>query len=254
MLYGMSSFVDIESQINRIQSVFMTSLKDIMKLPSNASNVRIRVALGLTDMSTYLKSKTLKDYFKFKKVFGYFPDYYKETLVNKFGKVKVAINEVEDFLNRVRKESLRTEASSKGISLSEDYEERVYNGVYKYAWDKEFYVLYFFSDVGFFNHRWRNVCQHCGMENNRRHAVDECRHYPDWREKARDILECSGSIEDMVQIYYIGEGDNARWKRLMKKVNYLIQELYHNQVRPPDEIIRKKRNFYDEDEDESIAF
>jgi hypothetical protein len=244
MLYGMSSFCDLNTELNRIQTVFMTNFKAIMKLPISTSNVRLRVALGLSDMNTYLKCKLLKDYFKFKKIFGFFPEHYKDTLIKKFGKVKVARNEVEAYIEIVKKESIRAEALEKGIELSDDYEDRIYEGIYKYAWNKEFYLMYFFSGVGFFNKRYKQNCQHCGMENSRRHAVDECRHYLEWREKARDILECSGSIEDrLMQVYYQGDGSMTEWKKLVRKMNMLIQELYFTQK--SDEQKLRKRDYYE---------
>jgi len=230
LLYGMSAFSDIGSQIRRLQSTFMSGVKGILKLPKNTSNVRLRVVLNIPSLTTHLRLKLLKDYFKFKKVFGFYPDFYKDILKREFGGIKLNSKHFDEFSEKYRLESIRMEAIDKNITLSSNYERNL-KELYKSAGKKEFYLVYYFCNVGFFSARYRTKCQHCGLDNSRKHAVDECNHYAEWRLKAREELQTNGSIDEkLFELYF--NYDNSDRKRLNRVSLKLIQELYMTQVKP----------------------
>ena len=60
LLYGLPVFIDQKSWINRINKVILTNIKKLLKLLIITNNSRLKIALGLPDLETYLVSRLLK--------------------------------------------------------------------------------------------------------------------------------------------------------------------------------------------------
>ena len=60
LLYGLPAFIDQESWIKRIDKVMLTNIKKLLKLPTRTNNNRLKIALGLPDLNTYLICRLLK--------------------------------------------------------------------------------------------------------------------------------------------------------------------------------------------------
>ena len=69
LLYGLPAFIDRKSWINRIDKVMLTNIKKLLKLPIRTNNSRLKIALGLPDLNTYLVCRLLKLKEKYEYIF-----------------------------------------------------------------------------------------------------------------------------------------------------------------------------------------
>ena len=69
LLYGLPAFIDQESWIKRIDKVMLTNIKKLLKLPIRTNNSRLKIALGLPDLETYLVCRLLKLKEKYEYIF-----------------------------------------------------------------------------------------------------------------------------------------------------------------------------------------
>ena len=70
LLYGLPAFVDQESWIKRIDKVMLTNIKKLLKLPTRTNNSKLKLALGLPDLNTYLVCRLLKLKEKYEYIFN----------------------------------------------------------------------------------------------------------------------------------------------------------------------------------------
>ena len=70
LLYGLPAFIDQESWINRIDKVMLTNIKKLLKLPIRTNNSKLKLALGLPDLNTYLVCRLLKLKEKYEYIFN----------------------------------------------------------------------------------------------------------------------------------------------------------------------------------------
>ena len=69
LLYGLPAFIDQKSLINRTDKVMLTNIKKLLKLPISTNNSRLKIALGLPDLETYLVCRLLKLKEKYEYIF-----------------------------------------------------------------------------------------------------------------------------------------------------------------------------------------
>ena len=60
LLYGLPAFIDQKSKIERIDKVMSTNIKKLLKLPIRANTQRLKLALSLPDLNTYLVQCLIK--------------------------------------------------------------------------------------------------------------------------------------------------------------------------------------------------
>ena len=69
LLYGLAVFVDQKSRINRVDKIMTKNIKKLLKLPIKTNSERMKFALGISDLCTYLISRLLKLKIKYENVF-----------------------------------------------------------------------------------------------------------------------------------------------------------------------------------------
>jgi len=67
LLYGLSTFIDQKSKINRIDRIMTSNIKKLLKLPKRTNNERLKIILGLPDLDTYLIKRLIKLKIKYEK-------------------------------------------------------------------------------------------------------------------------------------------------------------------------------------------
>jgi hypothetical protein len=70
LLYGMCNYVDLQTPMLKLESSFLTGLKNILGLPINTSNDRLKLAMGIPDLKLYLKLRVMKNLEKYDRIFG----------------------------------------------------------------------------------------------------------------------------------------------------------------------------------------
>ena len=56
LLYGLPAFIDQKSKIERIDNIMITNIKKLLKLSKRTNTERLKIALGLPDLFTFLKT------------------------------------------------------------------------------------------------------------------------------------------------------------------------------------------------------
>ena len=69
LLYGLPAFIDQKSKIERIDNVMATNIKIILKLLISTNTQRLKLALGLPDLNTYLVQHLIKLKIKYENTF-----------------------------------------------------------------------------------------------------------------------------------------------------------------------------------------
>ena len=60
LLYGLPAFIDQKSKIERIDNIMITNIKKLLKLAKRTNTERLKIALGLPDLNTYLVQRLIK--------------------------------------------------------------------------------------------------------------------------------------------------------------------------------------------------
>ena len=69
LLYGLPAFIDQQSSIKRVDKTMTKNIKKLLKLPDITNNERMKLALGIPDLCTYLIQRLLKLKIKYENVF-----------------------------------------------------------------------------------------------------------------------------------------------------------------------------------------
>ncbi len=63
------AFIEQKSWINKIDKVILTNIKKLLKLPIRTNNIRLKIALGLSYLNTYLVCRLFKLKEKYEYIF-----------------------------------------------------------------------------------------------------------------------------------------------------------------------------------------
>ena len=97
LLYGLPAFIDQKSKIERIDNIMITNIKKLLKLAKRTNTERLKIALGLPDLNTYLVQRLIKLKIKYENIFNEKLTMYDETLkkilnLNDISKVRLHNN------------------------------------------------------------------------------------------------------------------------------------------------------------------
>ena len=80
LLYGLPAFIDQKSKIERIENVMATNIKKLLKLPISTNKQRLKLALVLPNLNTYLVQRIIKLKIKYENTFNEKLTMYDETI------------------------------------------------------------------------------------------------------------------------------------------------------------------------------
>ena len=80
LLYGLPAFIDQKSKIERIDNIIITNIKKLLKLAKRTNTERLKIALGLPDLNTYLIQRLIKLKIKYENIFNEILIMYDETI------------------------------------------------------------------------------------------------------------------------------------------------------------------------------
>ena len=69
LLYGLPSFIDQKSKIDRVDNIMVFNIKRLWKLTNRTNSERLKIALGLPDLFTFLVQRLIKLKVKYEYVF-----------------------------------------------------------------------------------------------------------------------------------------------------------------------------------------
>ena len=186
LVYGMSCFLDDKKLIEYVESGCMKYVKAILGLKNQVNSNRLRVILNAPLNRHNLWALMRKTRRKYKEHFGEEPwiynkaDHQYETWVRSFGQDKLLdaltlekcnYGTFKKFINTL---SITSLAMEDGITLGVRYR-LLHRTKYFKAWDKrDYYLIRYLVNHGFFKERFIPLCEHCGEENSRKHVTNDC--------------------------------------------------------------------------------
>ena len=69
MLYGLPAFIEQKSKIERVDDLMVFNIKRLLKLTNRTNSERLKIALGLPDLFTFLVQRLIKLKVKYENVF-----------------------------------------------------------------------------------------------------------------------------------------------------------------------------------------
>ena len=144
LLYGLPAFIDQKSKIERIDRVMTTNIKKLLKLPISTNTQRLKLALGLPDLNTYLVQRLIKLKIKYENTFNEKLTMYDETIkkilnIDDISKVRISENYLYNKLKDIGLEE--------NIDINKGFITRLKNKLYSWYVDSDFILLKFMSFI-----------------------------------------------------------------------------------------------------------
>jgi len=140
LLYGLPAFVDQKSWI------MTKNIKKLLKLPIRTNSERMKLALGIPDLCTYLISRLLKLKIKYENIF--------DEKLNIYDKViEITINNTK---GNILYNSLKNIGNNFEYYIHEDFRRRLNKRIYTWYIDGDFLLLKFMCHRGAFRKDIKN--------------------------------------------------------------------------------------------------
>ena len=237
MLYGMCNFIDLITPMSKLESKFLTGLKNILGLPISTKNDRLKLALGMPDLSIYLKLRTFKNLDKYNKTFGEKCTIYDESLKDVMG-IGLSNEQITDM-------NLREMGLDNHVIVGPDLRNRLKDEMYTWYVSKDHLMLRYMCNRGFFRFDINKNCQHCSGVNSREHAADDCEWYWELREQTMDKIrkiEDFGNLKmsEVINKFYFDPGGVEKKNResINRHLKNFVYNLYTKQEKVKDTEIK----------------
>ena len=147
LLYGLPAFVDQKSWINRVDKIMTKNIKKLLKLPIRTNSERMKLALGIPDLCTYLISRLLKLKIKYENIFNEKLTMYDETI-----KKILNLNDISLVRphNNYIYNKLKTIGNKEGLDINQGFINRLKHRIYSWYVDSDFLLLKFMCHRGSF--------------------------------------------------------------------------------------------------------
>jgi hypothetical protein len=193
LIYGMSSFVDLQSSMKKLESELMGFIISIFNLEPKTHQAKIRVTLGIPQIVDYLTIQLLNNLRKYEDILGVKIDYFDKFLSDKLDKdVMVKVKNSKSFLGldiySIKYNHILNSIKIEGeVELKQNISEFYIfsyskNGPVFNSYDrKNVLVIKFLCNNGFFRERMYNKCLQCNCNFSREHVVNTCGKFDDAR-------------------------------------------------------------------------
>jgi len=166
LLYGLPAFVDQKSWINRVDKIMTKNIKKLLKLPIRTNNERMKLALGIPDLCTYLISRLLKLKIKYENIFHEELNIYDKVIEKTIGNIK----------GNILYNSLKNIGNNFEYYIHEDFRRRLNKRIYSWYVDGDFLLLRFMCHRGAFREDINEKCLLCKTEDNGiEHVINNCK-------------------------------------------------------------------------------
>ena len=173
LLYGLPAFIDQKSKIERIDNIMITNIKKLLKLAKRTNTERLKIALGLPDLNTYLIQRLIKLKIKYENIFNEKLTMYDETI-----KKILNLNDISQVRphNNYVYNKLKIIGNKEGLVINQGFINRLKHRIYSWYVDSDFLLLKFMCHRGSFREDIYEKCILCKDANNGfEHVVNECK-------------------------------------------------------------------------------
>ena len=238
LVYGMSSDLIHANSVRRLNTNIMKLIKNILGLPSGTRNTRLLLTLAVPNLASRLTIQLLKNLKKLKRFFGIDTDVYDKIIKAIIGEEwfvrwkkgeNFSIPELVKHLDSV---DMKEYAKEVGVEVSDSYQEIVRKEWYKYYDRRDFFVLKYFCNRGFFK---EDSCEYCGTAGSREHFVDVCEEFTEKREISKGSIRNScwreeffgKRLSEMLDALYFAPSSDKKTRRAeMKVIKETIARIY----------------------------
>jgi hypothetical protein len=206
------------------------NIKKLLKLPDRTNNERMKLALGIPDLCTYLISRLLKLKIKYENIFHEKLNIYDKVIENTIGNTKGNI--IYNSLKNIGKEY--------NYNIHEDFKRRLNNRIYSWYVDGDFLLLRFMCHRGAFREDINKKCLLCEKDNNGiEHVINECEKLEKERKnlivelnKLDVIIKNKTLLESIEYFYYSKKLSGAKDakkndNKAIKLIKTFIKNMYY---------------------------
>ena len=196
------------------------NIKKLLKLPKRTNNERMKLALGIPDLCTYLISRLLKLKIKYENVFHEELNIYNNIIEKTIGNLK------GDILYN----SLKNIGNNFEYYIHEDFRRRLNKRIYSWYVDGDFLLLRFMCHRGAFRKDINKKCVFCkNKDNGMKHVINECTKLKNERENLLKELNRINKRKDKelltaIEYHYYSKSYNKAEEKDDRKGIKLIKD------------------------------
>jgi len=243
--YGVSCFLDIESEIRKLHLVLIQHIKSLFGLPINTSHKRLQLVLGEPDIQVSLAVRLLKNWHKYCEHYGEEPEKLKPALKKYFTDEELA-GPCDYKALKVRlthNNLLEINKSYPEHKIRFNHREFLNKYVFTHPDKRDFYLIRFFTNTTKgTSARLFPKCV-CGEDNEAKHGLDDCKLLLnetlrlEYRSKAIELLSQAGvsltkreTLYELCSIAFFTvvpreNGSNQSIRKMIELMKKLIFEL-----------------------------
>ena len=203
LLYGLPAFIDQKSKIKRTDKIMCSNIKKLLNITTRTNSIRLKIALGLPDLNTYLVQRLIKLKIKYEKVFDDKLTMYDKSIVeilglNDISEVRVSYNYLYNKLKII--------GEKEGYNINQGFISTLKHRIYSWYVDSDFLLFKFMCHRGFFREDINKKCVLCkDADNGLKHVVNEC----DELKREREIV-----LNELNRI------NNTKFDKLLDAIEY----------------------------------
>ena len=241
LLYGLPAFIDQKSWINRVDKIMTKNIKKLLKLPIRTNNERMKLALGIPDLCTYLISRLLKLKIKYENIFHEELNIYDNVIEKTIDNIK----------GNILYNSLKNIGNNFEYYIHEDFRRRLNKRIYSWYVDGDFLLLRFMCHRGAFREDINKKCVFCKTEDNGiEHVTNNCIKFKKEREEIikklnnLDANTKNKTLLEIIEYYYYNKrlSESKEEKRNDNNGIKLIKEFIKNMYYTYGKEYNKKDN------------
>ena len=227
LLYGLPAFIDQKSKIERIDNIMITNIKKLLKLAKRTNTERLKIALGLPDLNTYLVQRLLKLKIKYENVFNEKLTLYDKVIteilnINDITSVRIGHNYLYNKLKIIDEEE--------GYKINEGFLSRLKYRIYSWYVDSDYLLFRFMCHRGSFREDINKKCVLCKVaDNGMKHVINECTKLKNERENLLKELNRINKRKDKelltaIEYHYYSKSYNKAEEKNDRKGIKLIKD------------------------------
>ena len=246
LLYGLPAFIDQKSKINRVDNLMIFNIKRLLKLANRTNNERLKIALGLPDLFTFLVQRLIKLKVKYEYVF--------EEKLTLYDKSIKEILDIDD-ISAVRTgynylyNKLKLLGNKEGLDINQGFINRLKHRIYSWYVNSDFILLKFMCHRGSFRDDIYKKCILCkDADNGLIHVVNECAKLANERKQLLKDLNSINKRKDTellkaIEFHYYSKSytnkkaENKDDNKGIKLIKEFIETLYKEMT---EERIKRK--------------
>jgi hypothetical protein len=235
LLYGLPAFIDQKSKIERVDNLMVFNIKRLLKLTKRTNSERLKIALGLPDLFTFLVQRLIKLKVKYEYVFEEKLTLYDKSIKN--------ILDIED-ISSVRigynylYNKLKLLGTKEGLNINQGFIPRLKHRIYSWYVNSDFILLKFMCHRGSFREDIYKKCVLCkDADNGLEHVVNECAKLKNERKQLLKDLNNINNRKDTellkaIEFHYYSKsytnkkGENKDDNKGIKLIKEFVETLY----------------------------